>query len=263
MSESGEIQGSPLRELLATPSPSLPFELKRRQEGGGVKSFPVRVRVLHPHETDDVLACAQAYAKKRGELGKEYADIYREAQAVELLLRAVCDPELKENPDGTRSWRRMFVSADQLRSALFEYELAQLLNCYEVTKAYYRIGPQFSDKQIDDFIEKLADEFAGPFFLGQLDSADVPELIFSLARRAMELRELAGWTPSDSRSASESTSQSSGTGTSDFTELPEALLTASEPPLAMPTDKLMTREQARALVQGAQGNSPTVAKKRE
>jgi hypothetical protein len=244
MTESGEIQDSLVRQLM-TPSPSLPFELKRRQEGGGVKSFPVRVRVLHPEEIHDALVDAQAYARKRGEISKDYQDLYREAQAVEVLLRAVCHPELVESPDGkTRTWRRMFVNSQQLRSALFEHELAQLLNCYEVTKATYRYGPQFTEAQVDEFIEKLADEFAGPFFLGQLDSADVPELIFSLARRAVEFRTLAGWTPSDSPSSSGSTSQSSETGTTDFSELPEALLTESSPAVAMPTDKLMTREEA-------------------
>lgn len=262
MSESGEIQSSLVRELMA-PSPSLPFELKRRKEGGGVSVFPVRVRLLHPDETDDVLVCAQAYARKRGELGKEYNDIYREAQAVEVLLRAVCDPQLKDNPDGTKSWRRMFVSAEQLRAALYQHELAQLLNCYEVTKAHFRVGPQFTEAEVDKFIEKLADEFAGPFFLGQLDSVDVPELIFSLARRAMELRELAGWTSSDLPNTSEFTSLSSGTGITDFTELPEALLTASSPAVAMPTDKLMTPEEARRIVRAAQESAPDAPKKQE
>jgi hypothetical protein len=248
MTESGEIQDSLVRQLM-TPSPSLPFELKRRQEGGGVKSFPVRVRVLHPEEIHDALVDAQAYARKRGEISKDYQDLYREAQAVEVLLRAVCHPELVESADGkTRTWRRMFVNSQQLRSALFEHELAQLLNCYEVTKATYRYGPQFTEAQVDEYIEKLADDFAGPYFLGQLDSADVPELIFSLARRAMGLLVQAGWTSSGSQSSSGSESMSSETGTSGFTELPEALLTASSPPLPMPTDKLMTKEEARQFV---------------
>jgi hypothetical protein len=250
MSESGEIQGSLVRELM-TPSPSLPFEMKRRQEGGGVSVFKYRVRLLRPEETIEALADAQKYAKARGEISSEYGDIYRESQTVEIVLRALCEPELVERPDGTRMWRRAFVSAEQLRSALFEHELAQVMNCYETAKAYYRVGPQFTRDKLAPFVEQLSDELKNIYFFSRLDFADVPELIFSLAREVADLWQATGLTPSDSHSSSESTSPSSTSTITEFFELPETQSSAL-PGKTLPTDHMLTRDEAREIVLAAQ-----------
>src|SRR5690606_15325164 len=140
MSEaSKEAPPSIVRDLF-DPSPSLRFELKRKKEDGSVEVLPFRCRLLRVEQIHEAIIAAQKYAK-----GKEldgYGDVYREAQACEILQRTICEVDLGEREENGRlkRWLRpMFTSTEQLRMSLDEAECAQMLNCYELTKAHFRV----------------------------------------------------------------------------------------------------------------------------
>jgi hypothetical protein len=235
-----------------TPSPSLPFVLRRKQEDGSVKDFPFRCRVLRPGQLIDALQMAQGYAKEKETDG--YGDIYREAQAHESIQRLMCRPDPVERADGLREYRPMFISAEQVRNSLNELECAQILNCYEITKAFYKTTDNFSSEDIEKMIDGLADEMAGPFFLSRLDSSDWPELITSLARLVQVLMKQIGPTPSSSPSSSESDPSNSENGTTGSSQLPDAQSLSFSGEL--PTDRLMTQEEARGFVMNERNRKP-------
>lgn len=255
MSEaSKEAPPSIVRDLF-DPSPSLRFEIKRKHEDGSVEVFPFRCRLLRVEQVHEALQAAQQYAK-----GKElpgYGDLYKEAQAIEILWRSMCEPELVEKErDGRkiRYLRPRFATPQQLRESLDESECAQAISCYEATKAYYRTTNILTDEDVEKYIDALADELTGPYFLGQLDSADWPHLIWSLARLAQSWRPPNIPTPSNSPNSSESNPSNSASGTTGFSELPAAQSSGNEnePNIELPTDRILSREEAREIVKKAQ-----------
>lgn len=256
MSEASKEASPGIVRDLFDPSPSLRFDLKRKQEDGSVKAWPFRCRLLRVEQVHEAIIAAQKYAK-----GKElegYGDVYREAQACEILQRAICDVETGEREEGgrTKRWLRpKFTSTEQLRMSLDESECAQMLNCYELTKAHFKVTDDLEPEQVERIIDGLADEMAGPYFLGQWDSSEWPRLIFSLARLAQSWRPANGGpTPSSSESSSESSPLSSESGTTDFSELP-SVQSVELPNVSLPTDKVLTRDEAREIVKRQQGDA--------
>lgn len=225
--------------------PSDVFDFVRVLPNGTRKNIPVRVQLLSVEENHAALIAAQDYAKKRGEIPKDYGDVYREAQAVELLARALRHVEKRERPDGTSYYPPLFVSSQQLRASFNEPEMAQCLNMYELVKAKFGAIEGFAEEDLDVWVERLREPLAGPFFLSRLDSTHWPELIYSLARRVWSLYEVLGQTPSSSLDTSESDLSSSGAGTTSFTELPSASSSEGE---SLPTDHLLTRDEAREII---------------
>lgn len=189
-------------------APGDDYDIKRFLADGSAKIVKVRVQVLRVDENHAALIAAQKYAKERGEL-KDYGDVYREAQAIEVLLRALRLPVKRERSDGTSYYPQLYLTAEQLRQSLTEPEMAKLLNCYELTKARFSSFESLEPEDLDAAIEKLADGYSGAHFLARLDSSLWPELILALARRAVSLAELAGLTLSASPSGSESDPESS------------------------------------------------------
>lgn len=239
------VQASELVRTLMDPSPSEVFVLKRWDDASGTfKDFRVRVRLLRIEQMHEALAAAQRYAQERGEL-KDYGDIYREAQGVEVVLRALCRPD-PHDANGRKMFLPMFVDAKQLRSSFDEPEMAQVLNMYEIVKAKYGAIEDMDDSQLEFYLERLADGMQGAYFLAHLDSKQWPRLIFSLAHLALSYRNSLSQITGDSLSSSESEPATSESGTTDFSTLPDARLEGSETQL--PLDKLLTPEDARALV---------------
>ena len=248
--------GALVRDLFE-PSPSLRFELERKRADGSVETYPFRCRLLRVDQIHDAILAAQKYAKDRGEL-KDYGDIYREAMACELLQRAIVQEEMGERVEGGRIkrwYRPMFVDTEQLRRSLDEAECAQLLNCYELTKAHFRAVQPYTEEEVEDMLDSLADAMMGPYFLGRLDSADWPHLIFVLARLARSWRPSKTQTPSDSLSSSESDPSTSDPGTTTFSELPVARSVSTPSVPDPPTDRILTREEAREIVKRQRGES--------
>lgn len=213
--ETMQVEAGTASDLLTTLldcAPGEPFVLRRTTGDGVVKEIPVRLQVLRVDENHAALIAAQLYAKKRGEL-KEYGDVYREGQAIEILVRALRKPERQDRPDGTHYYPAFFLDSEQLRRALTERELVQCLNAYEITKAKYGSFETLEPDELDLAILKLADGYSGAHFLARLDSSQWPELLIAVARRAAGLLLSAGLIPSDSLDTSESGPASSSTDT--------------------------------------------------
>lgn len=233
---------SELVQGLLSPAPSEAFSIFRPQPDGTTKEFPIRVRLLRAEENIAALAESQAYARKMGEISKDYGEIYRESQAYEVAARCACHPDEKERPDGTKYYRQLFVDAKQVRESLTENEVAAILNCYEVVKARYRCLEDFDAEGIDTWAARLSDDLLGQFFLSQLDSGAWPALLLSLAREVRLLREATGHPLPSSLGISESDPESSESGTSGSISSVTAQLSDGE---KVPSgEPLITREQA-------------------
>lgn len=233
-----------VRSLLE-PAPSEVFSFVRIGRDGVRKEIPVRVQLLSVEENHAALIAAQLYAKERGEVSKDYGDVYKEAQAVELLARALRRVKVEERRDGTEWYPALFVNAQQLRQSFTEPEMAQCLNMYELVKAKFGAIEAFDVEAIDTWIARLAEPLKGAYFLGHLDSSHWPMLILQLARRARDLSDLLGLTPSDSPDSSESDQESSEEATTSFSGLPSAHSASGD---ALPEDRVLTRDEARAIV---------------
>lgn len=245
MSETENERAPSLVRSFLEPSPTLPFVLFRKKEGGGVEEFPVRCRLLRLDQTIDVLEAADLF--RQNTKAKSNVDIYKQEQAVEAIQRAICRPEPKVR-DGRTHYSPYFVDATQVRASLTAAECAQMLNFISITERYYNTARTVEPEDVEKMVDALTDELAGPYFLSQWDSADWPVLIYTLAGMVQEAWAELGRTPSDLQSSSESDLSNSGSGTIGFTELPGAQLNdGSNKPL--PTDRIMTREEARAFVQ--------------
>lgn len=245
MSETENERAPSLVRSFLEPSPTLPFTLYRKKEGGGVEEFPVRCRLLYLHSRIDVLEAATLF--RDNTKAKTNEDIYKEAQAIGAIQRSICRPEPKER-DGKKFYSPYFVNEEQVRASLTAAECAQMLNFISITERYYNTARTVEPEDVEKMIDALADEMAGPYFLSQWDSADWPLVIFTQARMLQEAWAELGRTPSDLQSSSESDLSNSQSGTTGFTELPDAQLNdGSNAPL--PTDRIMTREEARAFVQ--------------
>lgn len=230
---------------LMTPAPSEAFSLFKVQEDGSKKEFRLRMRLLRAEETIACLKEAQEYARSKGEVSKEYGDIYKEAQAVSLIARALCHPTTRTLPNGTPYYPQLFTSAAQLRASFTENEISVCLNQYEVTKAKYRFVESFSPEEIDMWAARLSDVMLGPLFLGRLDSSHWPALLTCLAQRVQSLSESLGQPLPNLRATSESPQPSSGDGTGGSTPSPHVVTSAGE---KLPEDSLLTKDEADAIV---------------
>jgi hypothetical protein len=230
---------------LMTPAPSEAFSLFKVQEDGSKKEFRLRMRLLRSEETIACLREAQEYARSKGEVSKEYGDIYKEAQAVALIARALCHPNTRTLPNGTPYYPQLFTSAAQLRASFTENEISVCLNQYEVTKAKYRCMESFSPEDVDKWAARLSDTMLGPLFLGRLDSSHWPALLTCLAQRVQSLSESLGLPLPNSRDSSESPPSSSGDGTGGSMPSPHVVTSAGE---KLPEDSLLSKDEADAIV---------------
>lgn len=221
--------------------PSDLFKFKKVQPDGSVKDYDLRVKLLRLEQNHQVLRAAQEYAQKQGEAPGTYGDIYREAQAVEMLTLALCRTEEQTLPDGTRYYPPLFTDPKQLRMSFTAPEMAQCLNMYEIVKAKYGAIERFSEDELATWRDRLADRMRGPFFLSLLDSTHWPQLIFSLAQEAQALREQLGLPLSTSPDSSASDPSTYSQSTGSFSELPEGQSASGEP---LPTDHLLTPDEA-------------------
>lgn len=228
---------------IMTSAPSDKFVFKKVQEDGTIKDYPIRVKLMRLEQDLMILREAQAYAKAQGEVPESYGDIYRNAQAVELLTLALCRTEEDTRGDGTRYYPPIFTDSRQLRASFTAPEMAQCLNMYELVKAKYGAVETFSEDEYGQWRDRLAEPMRGPLFLSLLDSAHWPTLMYSLAREAKQLREDLGLESSTSLDSLESDPTKSGTGIGTFSTLPDGQDANGEP---LPTDHILTADQARA-----------------
>jgi hypothetical protein len=230
--------------------PSLPWKLQKKLPNGDTAEIPYRMQVLRAAENMLALKSAQETAKNIGEL-QGYGEIYKEAQAHEVLLRAIRSPEKRDRPDGTSYYPQMFVSTDQLRASLTELEMAALLNAYEVTKSTFAVVEGLEAHDAESWIARLSDPLKGPFYLSQLDSRHWPGLILLLASVARRLfTELGQELPSlEPTSASEPESSTSSTGSSGEPPSASSMSDQAAPlPMDVPGDRLLSGEEAREIV---------------
>lgn len=246
MQKTGELDGAELVSGLMAPSPSAPFVISRIGNDGKRTEHQLRVRVLRASENIACISAAQKFAKANGELGKEYGDVYREAQAHEILTRALCMSQERERSDGTRYYPPVFVTSDQLRDSFTENEIALSLNAYEVVKAQFSCIESWAPEELDLWAARLSDTLLGPFFLSGLDSSHWPAALLSLAQEVRALRESLGRPLPSLRDSSESSLESSESGTGGSTSSPSAVLSGL--PGEVPSQTLLSREAARALV---------------
>lgn len=218
------------------------FNFKKVQPDGSKKDYPIRVKLLRLEQNHQVLSDAQAYAKGRSETPGTYGDIYKEAQAVEMLTLALCRTDEQSLSDGTRYYPQLFTDSRQLRMAFTAPEMAQCLNMYTLVKAKYGAIEDFSEEEYDLWRDRLADALSGPLFLSLLDSTHWPQLLYRLAREARDLRQQLGLPLSTSLDSSESDQPSSTSTTGSFSELPEGQHVESGEEL--PTDRILSAEEA-------------------
>ena len=227
---------------LLSSAPSDRFVFKKVQEDGTIKDFAIRIKLMRLEEDTMILRDAQAYAKANGEAPESYGDIYRNAQAAELLTRAVCHTEERVRADQTRYYPPLFSDSRQLRASFTAPEMAQCLNMYELVKAKYGAIETFSEEEYGRWRERLADQLRSGFFLQLLDSAHWPILMFRLAEEATLLRQQLGLPTSTSLDISESGQPNSGPGIGEFSTLPDG---RSDEGVELPTDHLMGADEAR------------------
>ena len=225
-----ELEPGELVQGLRSPAPSEEFTFVRVQPDGTRKESKIRIRLLRLDENHSAIIAAQKYAKDLGE-AKEYGDIYREAQAVEITARFLCRPKEHERKDGTKYYPRQFVTSEQLRQSFSEADISVCLNMYELVKAKYAAIESFDEAHIDLWAARLSDVLLGTFFLSQLDSSHWPELLTSLARRVRSLSESLGLelpslldsSESDQTSSDNGTGGSTGSSTAQWSETEEAI----------------------------------------
>lgn len=262
--EAAEIlDAAALLDQAKTPAPSEIFEFCRKNPDGSRQWFRLRVRLLSTEENLQVMAAAQKEARERGEVGKDYGDIYRESQLDEVVARSLSHVEPGE-VNGEKFWRRIFTSTEQLRSAFTETEIATCINMYEVVKARYGFLQDFSEDTVDEWVGKLSDPDFAPYFLAQLDSSAWPDLLGSLARRVQSLCESLGqplpsWRDtlgSDQAPLPTGTGGSSGSSPRVTTDSRETTATTD---LRIPSDRLLDSRGARKLAE--QMGSPAPKKR--
>jgi hypothetical protein len=205
------------------------------------------MRLLRVEENLEAIREAQAFARERGEVSKEYGDIYREAQAVEVVRRAMCMPDEVDRPDGTKFYRPLFISSEQLRQSFTENEMAICLNAYELVKAQFRCVKSFDPEEINNWAARLSDTLLGPFSLSQLDSSHWPALIMALASRVRVLSDQIGQPLPSSLDSTESDPENSGNTIGGSTSAPYVSLSDSSGN-SVPNEKLLTRAEADEIV---------------
>jgi hypothetical protein len=241
--EAKEIKPEELIQTLLEGAPSKEFDFVKFQPDGSKTTTKIRMRYLRAEESLKALKAAQDVAKELGEL-QGYGDIYREAQAYEILRPALCHPEKRTRDDGTSYYPALFTDTRQIRASFNEGEISVLLNCYNITKSLFSSLEGLDEAET--WIARLSDPLKGPFYLSQLDSHHYPACILMLAKIAADLYRSAGLPlPSlDDTSASDQPSSTPPTGSSG--EQPSA--SSTEPDLELGPDKILTADEARELV---------------
>lgn len=243
-----KLDASAMISTLLEGGPSLPWTLKKKRADGTVVEVPYRMQVLRAEENMSALKDSQDTAKGRGEV-QGYGDIYKEAQAHEVLRRAIRHPEKREREDGTSYYPPVFVETRQLRESLTELEMASLLNAYEITKSTFAVVEGLEGHDTESWIARLSDPLRGRFFLSQLDSAHWPGLILLLARLCADLYQDLGRPLPSLEPSSESDPESSTNSTTSSGEQPSASTTGSDgKPIEVGADKLLTADGARELL---------------
>jgi hypothetical protein len=182
-----EIPASELLRSLLDGAPTKVFDFVKVQPSGERTITKIRLRVLRIEENHNAIRASQAYAKHGGEL-EGYGDIYREAQAVEVLTLALCHIDKHTRPDGTEYYPPLFTDSRQLRASFNEVEMSVLLNCYQIVKSEYGALETLDEHDSDTWTARLSDELRGPFWLSRLDSLHWPGQIFHLAKQNAALR---------------------------------------------------------------------------
>lgn len=242
-------------------APSMPFDLVRHQYNPKTEQFEqvsekIRVRLITVEQSHEAIQRAQAYAKSRKEDSRSYSDIYTEAQAIEVLTIAVCQPERTTLPDGKMFYGQRFVNAEHMRKALTQNEMAYLLNCFEVVKGFYgSMESVFNREEVETWVAKLSDPVRGPFFLAQLDSAHWLALLLSVAEMAAEqsrslgreLTDLLGFSESDPENSDTGTTSSSGQHNDTSGPKAAPLPSATTNNVEVPTDREAAQQLSREL----------------
>lgn len=228
--------------------PSEVFDFVQTLANGERVKTQIRVQLLRSEQDIEALQAAQATARAAKE-GSEYGDIYKEAQAHELLARALRSVVAHEVVPGSgkEQYPPLFVSAAHLRRAFNATEMAVLLNCYHIVKAKYGALETLEKGDAETWIARLSDPLRGPFFLSQLDSLHWPGLISLLAAMCKDLYQLAGLEPPTLPPISESTPEDSTSDTGSSGPQPSVSST-QDPSLKVPAGALLTKEQAREIV---------------
>lgn len=254
MSEVEEVDASVLVGKLLDGAPGDEFTIRHWTPEGREVKLRLRLQLQRTEENQQAILAAQQSAQERGEL-KGYGDIYRESQAVELLQRAIRRPEKHERPDGTSFYPHLFTDAYQLRQSLTESTMGVLLNCYEIVKAKYGAIESLEERDAETWIARMSDPLRGPFFLSQLDSRHWPGLISLLAGIARDLCQELGRPLPNSDGIWESDQESSTSDTGDSSKPPSVSSTA-DPDLEVPTDHIVTRDEAREIASKLESQKP-------
>lgn len=259
MAQSDEEKSALVRSLFDV-APGEDFTL-RRYDGTEWKEIPIRVEVLSVEQNHEVLIAAQRYAKERGEVSTDYGDIYKEAQAVELLVRCLKHPDKKvTRQDGTEYYRRMFVDAKQVRTSMTEREMALCVNYYEIVRAKFGPIESFGTANWEIWAARLSDPLLGEYFLGRSDSSQWPELAITMAQEVRALREELGRPLPSWQDSLESDPSSSEPATGSSSTPPSAQ-SSEGAALPIPSDRLLNTQEAREL--GDQIHKPKRRRKKK
>jgi hypothetical protein len=242
-----EIKPEELIQTLLDGAPGEDFEFIKTLPSGERVKTRYRLQVLRVDENHQALRAAQEYAKTLGE-HKDYGDLYREAQAVELLAIAMRHTEKRDRPDGTSYYPRVFVTSKQLRDSFNESEMSVLLNCYQIAKSKHSSSQGLEEEEAETWIARLSDPLQGPFHLSQLDSLHWPGCILLLAGIARDLCQAAGVPLSISQATLESDQPSSPTDTGSSTGQPSAS-SIQDPTTELGPAFILTKEQAREILE--------------
>lgn len=190
-----------VRKLMAAEAPSeiLPFP---RNGIDGKPLFQYRMRVLTAMELDGCIVDAERYThdtfKKNGKRpdgedmgavrGDGWSEVFNNAKAIEILLRACRQIESKTNSKGKTYYEPLFLSGEQMRGLLTKDELAALFNAY--SDVQFRYGPIFrmmSDAEVDAMVSRL-EEGLDQYPLPGLPHELLVILCVSLASRVQSLK---------------------------------------------------------------------------
>ena len=248
MTEATESKATPdeLVSSLLDGAPGEVFDFIKTKADGTRVVVPIRVELLRIEQNHEAIQASQEYAKGR-ELGG-YGDIYREAQAIEVVTRALRHVNKLTRADGTEFYPRRFTDSRQVRASFTEPELAVLLNCYQIVKSKHgALNGIEEGVDAESWIAKLGDPLRGPFFLSQLDSLHWPAMILLLAGVARDLLEASGYQLPNSQDISESAQSNSTLDTGDSSTQHSASLKA-DPDVTVGPEKILSADEAREIL---------------
>lgn len=229
------------------------WDFTKTLSDGSRATVRYRMQVLRAEENISALRSAQKFAKDMEETS--YGDIYKEAQAYEVLQRAMRHSEPMDRGDGTSFYPTVFTSGQHLRASLTETEVAALLNAYTITKAEFGNIEEINEVDGETWIARLSDPLRGPFFLSQCDSLHWPSLVWLLAGICRDLyaelgRELPSLQPSSGSGPESSTGSTGFSGES-------ASASSTDGKFTVTSETLLTAEEAAELIAKSKGEKPT------